>query len=150
MKTILFITDLHTGSRVPELAGVREFAVTHDWHVEEIEVARLERPITEVLKYWRPEGCILEGSSNLLPPVSEFKGIPVRLASGHAAEIVMRGSTVVQARLQFRRFARGEERTEMLPWLQAAAIALDAGSVPALIYADAGDATECMWVIADG
>ena len=26
MKTILFITDLHTGSRVPELAGVREFA----------------------------------------------------------------------------------------------------------------------------
>ena len=77
-------------------------------------------------------------------------GVPVRLASGHAAEIVMRGDTVVLSRLQFRRFTRGEERTEMLPWLQAAAIALDAGSVPALIYADAGDATECMWVIADG
>ena len=77
MRTILFITDLQTGSRVPELAGVREFAVTHDWHVEEIEVARLKRPMSEVLKYWKPEGCILEGSSNLLPPAGEFKGIPV-------------------------------------------------------------------------
>lgn len=77
MKTVLFITDLHTGSRVPELAGVREFAAGHDWHVEEIEVERLERPVSEVLKYWKPEGCILEGSSNLLPPVREFSGVPV-------------------------------------------------------------------------
>ena len=85
MKTILFITDLHTGSRVPELAGVREFAVSHDWHVEEIEVARLERPVGDVLRYWRPEGCILEGSSNLLPPVRAFTDIPaVHLDPGEA------------------------------------------------------------------
>ncbi len=77
MKTVLFITDLHTGSRLPELAGVREFAASHDWHVEEIEVARLEHPIEEVLAYWKPAGCILEGSSNILPPVSAFKEIPL-------------------------------------------------------------------------
>ena len=77
-------------------------------------------------------------------------GIPVSLASGHAAEIVMRGEIVLQARLQFRRFTKTEERTDLLPWLQAAAIALKRGSSPALVYADAGEATECMWVIADG
>ena len=85
MKTILFITDLHTGSRVPELAGVREFAVAHDWHVEEIEVARLARPVADVLRYWNPEGCILEGSSNLLPPAEEFGNIPaVHIDAGEA------------------------------------------------------------------
>ncbi len=77
-------------------------------------------------------------------------GIPVRLAAGHAAEIEVRGETVLQAQLQFRRFTRTEERTALLPWLQAAAIAQTRGSEPALVYADAGDATECMWVIADG
>ena len=60
MDTILFITDLHTGSRIPELAGVREEAANMDWHVEEIEVQRLKHPIKAVLKYWMPIGCILE------------------------------------------------------------------------------------------
>jgi hypothetical protein len=77
-------------------------------------------------------------------------GVPVRLASGHAAELVMRDGTVVQAQLQFRRFTRTEEQTTLLPWLQAAAIALAQDGEPELVYADAGDATECMWVIADG
>ena len=38
MDTILFITDLHSGSRIPELAGARDAAAEFDWHVEEIEV----------------------------------------------------------------------------------------------------------------
>ena len=77
-------------------------------------------------------------------------GIPVRLASGHAAEIVVRGETVIQAQLQLRRFTRTSGRTELLPCLQAAAIAAAAGGTPELIYADAGEATECMWVIENG
>ena len=72
MDTILFITDLHTGSRIPELAGVREAASDLGWHVEEIEVQRLRHPINAVLNYWKPAGCILEGSSNLLPPRREL------------------------------------------------------------------------------
>ena len=76
MDTILFITDLHSGSRIPELSGVRETAVRFNWHVEEIEVQRLEQPISSILGYWHPVGCILEGSSNLLPPESAFGDIP--------------------------------------------------------------------------
>ncbi len=77
MDTILFITDLHTGSRIPELAGVREEAANLDWHVEEIEVQRLKHTIKAVLKYWKPIGCILEGSSNLLPSRRAFSRIPI-------------------------------------------------------------------------
>ena len=77
-------------------------------------------------------------------------GIPVRLASGHAAELVLRGDTVVQARLQLRAFTRTEAQTELLPALQAAAIAAGANGRATLVYADAGEATECMWVLADG
>lgn len=77
-------------------------------------------------------------------------GIPVRLASGHAAEIVLRGETVIQARLQLRQFTLTEGRTELLPCVQAAAIAALRQGRPELVYADAGDATECMWVITDG
>ena len=78
------------------------------------------------------------------------EGIPVRLASGHAAELVVRAGKVIQAQLQLRQFTAAAERTEMLPCLQAAAIAADAQGRPGLIYADAGDATECMWVVMDG
>ena len=53
-------------------------------------------------------------------------------------------------RLQFRRFTRTEEQTVLLPYLQAAAIAAAQQAEPELIYADAGDDTACMWVIADG
>lgn len=77
-------------------------------------------------------------------------GIPVRLASGHAAEIVLSGNTVIQARLQLRRFSRTEEQTTLLPYLQAAAIAAAQQAEPELIYADAGTETACIWVIADG
>ncbi len=77
-------------------------------------------------------------------------GIPVRLTEGHAAEIVLRGGRVLMATLQLRQFTRTIERSQLLPWLQAAAIAGSAGGTPELIYADAGASTECMWVIADG
>lgn len=76
MDTILFITDLNSGSRIPEIAGARDAAAGLGWHVEEIEVQRLAQPIADVLRYWRPVGCILEGSSNLLPPKSSFGTIP--------------------------------------------------------------------------
>ena len=77
-------------------------------------------------------------------------GIPVRLASGHAAEIVLRGETIVQARLQLRQFTFTDRTAQLLPYLQAAAVAAHAQGRAELIYADAGEATACMWVIADG
>ena len=77
MDTVLFITDLHSGSRIPELAGAREAAAGFGWHVEEIEVQRLKHPVKAVLRYWKPVGCILEGSSNLLPPRRAFSHLPI-------------------------------------------------------------------------
>ena len=62
MKTVLFITDLHSGSRVPELAGVRDVCSQNGIHVEEVEVSRLVDPLGKVVEYWKPAGCILEGS----------------------------------------------------------------------------------------
>ena len=77
-------------------------------------------------------------------------GIPVRLGSGHAAEIVVRGGKVIQAQMELRKFARTERNTDLLPCLQAAAIAARAQGQPELVYAESGEATECMWVITDG
>ena len=77
METILFITDLLAGSRISELAGVRAVAAEMGWHVEEIELNRLKQPIRTVLRYWNPVGCILEGSSNLLPPSKTFGRLPL-------------------------------------------------------------------------
>ena len=77
-------------------------------------------------------------------------GVPVSMASGHAAEIVFRDDVLIQARLQFRSLALTQEKTALLPYLQAAAIAAAKDAEPALVYLDAGDAMECNWVIADG
>ena len=77
MTTILFITDLHAGSRIPELAGIREFAAERDWHVEEIELSRLTGPLKNAIDYWSPDGLILEGSGNLLPQLKIFRTLPV-------------------------------------------------------------------------
>lgn len=77
MNTLLYITDLYAGSRIPELAGIREIALTNGYHVEEIELARLQQSVADVLDYWSPAGCILEGSSNTLPPTSTFGKLPL-------------------------------------------------------------------------
>lgn len=73
-------------------------------------------------------------------------GIPVRLISGHAAEIILRGDRVIQAKLAFRRFALTEKSIAVLPNLQAAAIAAAERAAPKLIYAETGDALDCVWV----
>lgn len=73
-------------------------------------------------------------------------GIPVRLASGHAAEIVVRFGSVVQLRLNCRTYTATEETKTLLPMLQAAAIAAQRDAEPKLIYADRSDATDCIWV----
>lgn len=78
MDTILFITDLHVGSQVTELGGVFDRALAHRWRIVEVELTRLVRPISEIVRRWRPAGCILEGSGG--PKVNlrrTFRGIPV-------------------------------------------------------------------------
>ncbi len=76
MDTILFITDLHSGSRVRELVGTRDVCSQLGYHVEEIETSRLEASFEDVVRYWSPVGCILEGSANNITETDAFEGIP--------------------------------------------------------------------------
>jgi len=78
------------------------------------------------------------------------EGIPVRLAEGHAAEIVLRGKEIVSARLMFRRCALTEETALLLPFLQANAIAAAENATAELVYAGGGETMSCVWVKADG
>ena len=78
MDTVLFITDLHVGSHVPEFAGVYERAAAHHWRVIELELARTVRPLRELVSQWKPAGCILEGSSVSASDAKRaFMGIPM-------------------------------------------------------------------------
>ena len=77
MRTILFITDLYAGSRVPMLTGAREVCSQLGMHVEEIELYRIEDPIEKVFEYWNPSGCILEGSGKSILKSDIYTSIPV-------------------------------------------------------------------------
>lgn len=60
MDKVLFITDLHTGAHVIEIAGVFERAACYGWRVIEIERNRIMRPLRDFFTTWRPVGCIME------------------------------------------------------------------------------------------
>ena len=77
MQTVLFVTDLHAGSRVHAFTGVREALLPRGFRVEEIELIRLTEPVPKVLGYWKPVGCIVEGSGKIDVPDSVWRGIPV-------------------------------------------------------------------------
>lgn len=78
MDTVLFITDLHVGSHVPEFAGVYERAAAHHWRVIELELSRSVRPLRELVAQCKPAGCILEGCTVKAAEAKRaFKGIPV-------------------------------------------------------------------------
>ena len=55
-------------------------------------------------------------------------------------------SVVRWASVSLRRYTLTEEPETVLPMLRAAAIASVRGETPALIYADSGDRTRCVWV----
>ena len=77
-------------------------------------------------------------------------GVPVRQASGPAAQIVFRDGVPVQATLAFRRYTLTEKRETLLPGLQAAAMAAKADATAELIYPDGGESMHCIWVKSDG
>ena len=77
MRTILFITDLYAGSRVPELTGAREVCSQLGMHIEQIELYRITDPIEKVIEYWEPAGCIIEGSGKLSLKSRAYASIPV-------------------------------------------------------------------------
>ena len=77
MDKVLFITDLHTGAHVIEIAGVCERAACYGWRVIEIERDRTTRPLTEFVRTWRPAGCIMECGQLTESVDTDGLGIPV-------------------------------------------------------------------------
>ncbi|MBR1870597.1 MAG: substrate-binding domain-containing protein [Kiritimatiellae bacterium] len=78
METVLFITDLHTGAHVLELAGVFERAAVHGWRVIEVERDRASQPLAESFKTWNPAGCIMEcGKLTDAIDTSAFANVPI-------------------------------------------------------------------------
>ena len=77
MKTILFIIDMLSGSRVHKLAGAREVCSHLGYHIEEIETSRIEDPIEKVIRYWAPAGCILDDSGNNMSDTSAYADVPL-------------------------------------------------------------------------
>ncbi len=77
MDTVLFITDLHTGSHVVTLAGVYARAAAHNWRVIEIERDRTTRPLREFVATWRPVGCIMECGKLTEPVDTRRFNIPI-------------------------------------------------------------------------
>ena len=73
-------------------------------------------------------------------------GIPLRLASGSAARIVIRDGQLAEFRLALRSYTRAEEPQLVLPMRQAAAIAEAEGAAPILVYVDSGERVSCTWV----
>lgn len=73
-------------------------------------------------------------------------GVPLRLPSGSAASVELKNGRLAALQLAFRSYAYTEEIAVILPMRQAAAIANAAGAAPALVYADAGDRFDCVWV----
>ena len=77
MQTILFITDLYAGSRVPKLTGAREVCSQLGMHIEQIELFRIKEPIEKAIEYWKPAGCIIEGSGKMVIKSDVYASIPV-------------------------------------------------------------------------
>lgn len=63
--TVLLFTDLNSGSRQPILRGANECAAEHGLHVQVVELARANVSLPKTLAYWKPIGCLVEGSSHL-------------------------------------------------------------------------------------
>ncbi|MGN0844489.1 MAG: substrate-binding domain-containing protein [Kiritimatiellia bacterium] len=77
MKTILFFTDVHTGTHHDKLEGVYERAHLYGWHIIEIEYENSLRSIDDYLKTWHPDGCIVICAA-LTEPIdsNRFHAIP--------------------------------------------------------------------------
>lgn len=77
-----------------------------------------------------------------------INSIPIRLSNGdYAAEFEIKASVPVYAKFCFRSFSLGEDKLEVLPLLQAAAIASANGSDGIrLTYSESGSGISCVWV----
>ena len=60
LSTILYIYDSKFSVQ-QRLRGIFRFARGHEWHVERIEAAKQKGSIKDLIRFWNPQGAIVEG-----------------------------------------------------------------------------------------
>ena len=61
MKTVLYFYESAFTMWRRRLAGIYAIARNEGWHVESVDVGELKRGVRSVLKYWKPDGVIVDG-----------------------------------------------------------------------------------------
>lgn len=98
MDTILLFTTSSGKARTEMLTGVREFASGTDWNVQIFEYEGVPFPIPALIRFWKPAGCIVEGSGNSFTssiiPRNAFGMVPV-VYIGSDPMITPKNATIV-------------------------------------------------------
>jgi len=61
MKTVLYFYESAFMMWRRRLAGIFAVARTEGWHVEPVDVGELEDGPESIIKYWKPDGMIVDG-----------------------------------------------------------------------------------------
>ena len=64
METILVFATSTGKAQSEMLSGVRAFAQGTDWNVQSFAFEGTDFPVRELLRFWKPAGCIVEGNGN--------------------------------------------------------------------------------------
>lgn len=81
MQTILVFTTSTNKARTEMLDGVHEFLHGTDWNVQTFDFDGKPFPVSNLIRFWSPAGCIVEGSGNGITtrsiPARDFGKTPV-------------------------------------------------------------------------
>ena len=95
MNDILIFSS-SIAARAEYISGIREFAAKTDWELHVFESDSLAFPVKELISFWKPIGCIFEGSgirTNLKPiRATSFGNIPV-ICLGNEQQTSPRGTS---------------------------------------------------------
>lgn len=98
MNTILVFSTSTGKARTEMLSGIRDFAHDANWNVQTFEYEGTPFPVSALLEFWKPYGCIVEGSGNSISkdiiPRHAFAHVPV-VYIGSDPLITPQGATVV-------------------------------------------------------
>ena len=65
METVLvFATSAGKAQSTMQPTGIRAFAQGTDWNVQAFAFEGTDFPVRELLRFWKPAGCIVEGNGN--------------------------------------------------------------------------------------
>lgn len=95
MKIVLAFFDSNIQVYQRKLNGMQRFAATRRWHIENITVQEQAENIRNLLDFWHPIGCIVEGGDENRMTRAMFGNCPV-VYINHKESAADAGASVVQ------------------------------------------------------